>query len=160
MRPPTQTASGTVARREAHDGLGHQADPFRVGVRAAGMRFRFRRGRQSLSVACTRPRTGTARKGFGVCGADPHAVESRQCFGRWPEAVQGSVAGAGGLSVVLTVDEREVRLCVVDDGRGMGDGSSGGGGHGLRNMRARADALRELTLVAPHGTSLTWCVPI
>ena len=72
-------------------------------------------------------------------------------------------AGAGAVSVAVTVDEREVRLCVVDDGRGIGDGSSGGGGHGLRNMRARADALGglcELTSVTPHGTSLTWCVPI
>ena len=69
-------------------------------------------------------------------------------------------AGTGDVSVVLTVDEREVRVCVVDDGRGMGDGSWGGSGHGLRNMRARADELCELTPVTPHGTSLTWCVPI
>lgn len=70
-------------------------------------------------------------------------------------------AEATDVRVALTVRDGEIRLTVIDDGRGANPTS--GGGHGLRNMRARADALGgfcELTGATPRGTTLTWSIPV
>lgn len=69
-------------------------------------------------------------------------------------------ARARSVVVELTSDE-QVTLCVRDDGVGLGDPSSGGG-HGLVNLRARAERLGGRCTVADHpdgGVLLTWSVP-
>jgi PAS domain S-box-containing protein len=68
-------------------------------------------------------------------------------------------ANAHEVSVRLTVDD-SVTLTVVDDGTGAGDEPSGG--HGLRNMATRAEALggySELRSLPEGGSALTWSVP-
>jgi signal transduction histidine kinase len=65
------------------------------------------------------------------------------------------------VSVLVLAGKGELTLTVRDDGRGIG--ASPGGGHGLRNMRARADELGGLCTVAPgepSGTVLCWRVPL
>jgi signal transduction histidine kinase len=46
-------------------------------------------------------------------------------------------AGASQAEVVVRYGEGDVELLVSDDGRGVSDGSSAGGGHGLVGMRER-----------------------
>ena len=66
--------------------------------------------------------------------------------------------------VDVTVHRNDCRLTITDDGVGLGDTSSaGGGGLGLPNLRRRAEKLRGTLSVenAPGGgTVLTWTVPI
>lgn len=69
-------------------------------------------------------------------------------------------AAAQHAVISLTVDDREVRLSVVDDGVGIGDLPVESG---LRNARRRAAALGgslELTQGEPRGTSFVWRVPL
>ncbi|MEP9363245.1 GAF domain-containing protein [Nocardioides sp. CN2-186] len=69
-------------------------------------------------------------------------------------------ANAEHAEVSLVVDEREVRLTVLDDGVGVGDLAPESG---LRNARRRASALGgslELSQREPRGTSLVWRVPL
>ena len=64
--------------------------------------------------------------------------------------------------VVVTIAAGdELRLIVADDGDGVGD--IGPGGHGLRNIRQRAERLggsMELGTSREGGTRLTWHVPL
>lgn len=59
------------------------------------------------------------------------------------EAVSNSVRHGrpSHLTVRLSQDEGALRLSIKDDGRGFYLTSAGQGGHGLRNMKARADHL-------------------
>ncbi|MFM8421701.1 MAG: sensor histidine kinase, partial [Verrucomicrobiota bacterium] len=41
----------------------------------------------------------------------------------------------------IVIDDRGLGLTVTDDGEGMADGAAGEGGHGLRNLRERAEAI-------------------
>lgn len=69
-------------------------------------------------------------------------------------------ADAEHAEISLTVDDREVRLAVVDDGVGIGRLATESG---LRNARRRASALGgalELTQREPRGTSFVWRVPL
>jgi signal transduction histidine kinase len=69
-------------------------------------------------------------------------------------------AGADHGEIELTVDEREVRLTVRDDGVGM---AAVAAESGLRNARRRAAVLGgslELTPRQPRGTSFVWRVPL
>jgi len=69
-------------------------------------------------------------------------------------------AAADHAEISLTVDDREVRLAVVDDGVGIGTLTVESG---LRNARRRASALGgslELTQRDPRGTSFVWRVPL
>jgi signal transduction histidine kinase len=69
-------------------------------------------------------------------------------------------ADAEHAEISLTVDDREVRLAVLDDGVGIGDPTHESG---LRNARRRASALGgslELTRREPGGTSFVWRVPL
>ena len=62
--------------------------------------------------------------------------------------------------VTVEVDDREVRLTVLDDGVGIGPDAAESG---LRNARRRASALGgtlELTPREPRGTSFVWRVPV
>ena len=55
----------------------------------------------------------------------------------------------------------ELRLVVVDDGRGMG--GAGADGRGLRNMRTRAERMGgslELGTSREGGTRLIWRIPL
>jgi len=75
----------------------------------------------------------------------------------------GRHARATGLTVSLSARDGMCRLSVVDNGRGMGDGATSGGGLGLVNMGRRAEKLHgELVVDSPEtgGTSLTWQVPL
>jgi signal transduction histidine kinase len=77
-------------------------------------------------------------------------------------------AAASRLEVRLSVIDGEVRLDLVDNGRGFGTGSSDGErdegtGHGLPNLRARADQVggRFAVTNAPDGgTHLCWNAPL
>jgi signal transduction histidine kinase len=69
-------------------------------------------------------------------------------------------AGASELHVEVAVDDERVCLRVTDDGVGLPDGPSGG--HGLRNMAARAERLGGSFAIGggEHGgTELVWQVP-
>jgi signal transduction histidine kinase len=69
-------------------------------------------------------------------------------------------AAADQAEIELAVDEREVRLTVLDNGVGLGAVSAESG---LRNARRRATALGgsfELGSRMPRGTSFVWRVPL
>lgn len=69
-------------------------------------------------------------------------------------------AHAATADVTVEVDETELRLMVVDDGRGLPDSHSESG---LRNARRRAQMLGgtlELARREPRGTSFVWRVPV
>ncbi|MGB0100623.1 MAG: ATP-binding protein, partial [Nocardioides sp.] len=69
-------------------------------------------------------------------------------------------AAADHAEVDLTVDDREVRLSVLDDGIGIAPDIAESG---LRNARRRASALGgalELTARHPRGTSYVWRAPL
>jgi signal transduction histidine kinase len=69
-------------------------------------------------------------------------------------------AAAEHAEISLAVDDREIRLSVVDDGVGIGGLAVESG---LRNARRRAAALGgslELTQREPGGTSFVWRVPL
>jgi signal transduction histidine kinase len=69
-------------------------------------------------------------------------------------------AYAHDITVDVTVEADTLTLRVADDGVGI---TEGGGGHGLVNMRRRAEdrgGAFGLTPVDPHGTLLRWTVPL
>jgi signal transduction histidine kinase len=74
-------------------------------------------------------------------------------------------AGAARVSVTVALGEREARLVVADDGRGLSAGSTAGpaaGGYGLRGMRERLEPLGgrlEIGAQPGGGTRLTVTVP-
>ena len=71
-------------------------------------------------------------------------------------------ADASRVGVEVTAGE-DIVLLVADNGRGCGGEAGGGPGHGLRNMRARAEALGghcEVAAGDDGGTKLQWKVPI
>jgi signal transduction histidine kinase len=73
----------------------------------------------------------------------------------------GRHAGATEVSVSLSVQGSLCRLLVSDDGRGMPPGASEAGGHGLVNMRHRAERLHGQLVVSTNpsgGTTLDWRV--
>jgi len=73
-------------------------------------------------------------------------------------------AAARHVTIELTATERDVILCVTDDGVGFSpEQAETGGGHGLRNMRTRAQRLGgQCTITAGPmgGTAVTWQVPL
>ncbi len=74
----------------------------------------------------------------------------------------GRHARATQASVALSVVGRQCRLEVRDDGRGIIDRPAPGGGHGLPNMRNRAETLNgSFDVLQPEdgGTTLVWRVP-
>lgn len=71
-------------------------------------------------------------------------------------------ARATGASVSLAVAGRDCRLQVHDDGQGIVEPPAPGGGHGLPNMRNRAECLGgsfEILQPGSGGTTLVWMVP-
>jgi signal transduction histidine kinase len=77
-------------------------------------------------------------------------------------------AGATKVWIFLSVTGQAVRLEVSDDGCGIGaapdhPAPAGSGGHGLRNLRARAEDRGGSLLLEPRepsGTTLVWLVPL
>ena len=70
-------------------------------------------------------------------------------------------AHARSVSIELRSDDA-ITLTVRDDGVGLGDQPRPGGGHGLVNLRARAERLGGECMVGHHpdgGVLLTWRVP-
>jgi signal transduction histidine kinase len=54
----------------------------------------------------------------------------------------------------MRTDQRSIRLVVEDDGKGMGDKEQASG-HGLANMRARAERIgARLSMDGTRGTRL------
>jgi signal transduction histidine kinase len=78
------------------------------------------------------------------------------------EALTNVGKHAHASQVVITIAAGdELRLVVADDGDGMGDVTSTG--HGLKNLRQRAERLGgdvELGTSREGGTRLTWHVPL
>ncbi|HVA09542.1 MAG TPA: GAF domain-containing sensor histidine kinase, partial [Acidimicrobiales bacterium] len=75
----------------------------------------------------------------------------------------GRHAKATEASVVLRVREGNCQLLVRDNGRGMSDAARSEGGHGLVNLRRRAEKLHGRFTVESStmgGTLLTWEVPV
>ncbi|WP_394289204.1 PAS domain-containing protein [Microbacterium sp.] len=69
-------------------------------------------------------------------------------------------ADAHHVEVTLVQDDRELQLCVADDGRGL---TPNGRISGMGNMRRRAEKLRGRLDVGPNdpqGTVLVWRVPL
>jgi PAS domain S-box-containing protein len=79
------------------------------------------------------------------------------------EALSNVVRHAQATAVNVEVRaDGELRLVVRDDGVGVRE-SDFGTGNGLRNMRARVEALggsARIERVEPSGTQLSWCVPL
>jgi signal transduction histidine kinase len=74
----------------------------------------------------------------------------------------GKHAHATQVVITIAVGE-ELRLVVADDGRGMGSADASGDGHGLKNMRQRAERLGgsiDIGTSREGGTRITWHVPI
>jgi len=73
-------------------------------------------------------------------------------------------AQANHLEIDVAVSPRAVTLRVSDDGVGFDPAHAGtAGGHGLRNMRVRAERRRGTLDVGPgprSGTVLEWRVPL
>ena len=69
-------------------------------------------------------------------------------------------AGARRIDVEIACEPRQVRVVVADDGRGI-TASDDRRGHGLRNMRARAEELGGTLVVSsgPDGTQIDARVP-
>jgi signal transduction histidine kinase len=80
------------------------------------------------------------------------------------EALTNVGKHANATQVVITVAVGdELRLVVADDGRGMGQADLPGDGHGLKNMRQRAERLGgsiEIGTSREGGTRITWHVPV
>ena len=80
------------------------------------------------------------------------------------EALTNVGKHANATQVVITVAVGdELRLVVADDGRGMGQTDLPGDGHGLKNMRQRAERLGggiEIGTSREGGTRITWHVPV
>jgi len=77
------------------------------------------------------------------------------------EAVRNAICHGGGsrLRVTVEVDGPRVAVVVWDDGRFSGSGD--GGGYGLGNMRARAEALGgTFSLVNGSGTTIRAAIPL
>jgi signal transduction histidine kinase len=77
----------------------------------------------------------------------------------------GRHAHASRASVLLTVDTESCQLRVLDNGQGVDEDqpSTSGGGHGLLNMKRRAEKLDgSLVIETPEtgGTLLIWQVPL
>jgi len=79
------------------------------------------------------------------------------------EALGNVARHAGATSVAIEVrSDDHVTLTVRDDGVGLGEQPHNGGGHGLVNLRARAERLGGQCQVMNHpdgGVLLTWRVP-
>ncbi len=79
------------------------------------------------------------------------------------EALGNAARHAHARSVVVEVrSDDHITLSVRDDGIGLGDQPRTGGGHGLVNLRARAEKLGGHCRVENHtegGVLLTWRVP-
>ncbi len=74
----------------------------------------------------------------------------------------GRHAEASRASVILSVDSEICRLQVLDNGHGI-QGAGREGGHGLVNMRRRAEKLKgsfEVETPDDGGTLLIWQVPV
>ena len=74
----------------------------------------------------------------------------------------GKHAEATTIDVAIAAED-ELAIVIVDDGRGLPDLSANTEGHGLKNMRKRAELLGgELELLTPEdgGTCLIWSVPL
>ncbi len=75
----------------------------------------------------------------------------------------GRHARATRATVAITVGDGHCLLQVVDDGGGIDQSPSGGGGLGLGNLRRRAEKLHgtfDFTSPEGGGTVLTWRVPL
>ena len=75
----------------------------------------------------------------------------------------GRHAHATRARIRLSVIGHECRLEITDNGRGFVNGPAGEGGHGLPNMRRRAEDLGgtfDITRQEVGGTALVWQVPV
>jgi signal transduction histidine kinase len=72
-------------------------------------------------------------------------------------------AQASHFSIEISVDDDVVNVEVVDNGNGLLIDRAGSAGHGLMNMRSRAEKLNgtfEIFSVEGQGTRLSWSVPV
>jgi signal transduction histidine kinase len=75
----------------------------------------------------------------------------------------GRHAHATRATVLVAVDDTSCCLTITDDGIGLTDAEATGGGHGLPNLRRRAEKLHGTLTVGDAtdgGTALTWKVPL
>ncbi len=72
-------------------------------------------------------------------------------------------AGASRCSVQISVDDDLVLVEIIDNGRGLEIDPAGSVGHGLMNLRSRAEKLSgtfDILSVETGGTRLSWSVPV
>jgi signal transduction histidine kinase/sugar lactone lactonase YvrE len=88
--------------------------------------------------------------------------QRHQCFLIFKEAVNNSVkySGAEKIGVVLAREDGQIRLQVVDNGKGF-DSRNSTAGNGLKTMRARAAILKgHLNILSgPQGTTVELICP-
>jgi signal transduction histidine kinase len=72
-------------------------------------------------------------------------------------------AGASRCSVEISVDDDLVLVEIIDNGRGLEIDPAGAVGHGLMNLRNRAEKLSgtfEILSIETGGTRLSWSAPV
>ena len=73
-------------------------------------------------------------------------------------------AQASQVQILVTVDDHTLTVRIIDDGIGLPADADRSGGHGLRNMRDRADRFGgrfQLTSGPPdRGTTVEWTLPL
>ena len=96
-------------------------------------RFRWQQLLETAGLACS----WEVDAGDRLVELSPHVI--LQLLRIVQEALTNVLkhAGAGKVAIRLRTDERTIRIEVLDDGRGLGNGNAHAG-HGLVNMRARA----------------------
>jgi signal transduction histidine kinase len=162
--------------------LGEIGETSRSLVVAAGdIAFSIDPGRGGLEALAARVRrfaeellTGTEIEWtFGIEG-DPAAVQlssdqRRHLLAILKEALHNAVRHGrpGRLSLTLATRRGVLEIELMDDGRGFAadepDGVAEGGGHGLRNLRSRADELGAALRIDSRpgaGTRLSLVVPL
>jgi signal transduction histidine kinase len=73
-------------------------------------------------------------------------------------------AQATQVEILVTVDDERLTIRVIDDGVGVPSDADESGGHGLRNMRERAERLGGHFQVSSRpqerGTAIEWALPL
>jgi signal transduction histidine kinase len=106
---------------------------------------------RKAAARCEPPVTVSVRR-----SGDEPELTSEQSLGLYricQEAINNVLkhSGAARAGLELTGDPNALRIAIWDNGRGLPEGASRGAGHGLRNMRYRADLIGAKVAWHPYS---------